>query len=791
MTMFGSQWLANAGSGYEIDQSIRFNDDDSAHLSRTLGTATNRKIWTYSLWIKRANLGTRQMFWSVAAGGGAQGIFEFDQGDGGNGGMDKLICNNETSGTTALNWELEIAFRDPAAWYNFVFVYDTTQSTTNDRFKCFVNGALQTEWDRNSTPGQNEEQAFNNALDHRIGEGHTAANYFDGYMAEIHFIDGTAKAASDFGEYNDDGVWIPKAYSGSYGNNGFYLKGQDSSALGDDTSGNGNDFASSGLAAADQKSDTPTTNASTFNPLWAGAALSDGNLVATASADAYQWAISTFSIDDGGKYVCEFQKSAGTFGYVGIFQLGNHNATTGNNYMYGIQLSSGEIVKNSSVVASSGTVGVTPANSLMRIEYDGSNDTIKIFDDGAEIFPASTGVSNTVGLTGHNSLHFGCAPYASGTIITATFQGLSGTPTATFKELTSANLATPTITDGSEYFHTQLYTGNGSSGLAITNDANAGDFQPDLWWLAPRSNGDNHVFIDVARGEDKRIKSNGADAQDTDSPAKVTFETDGFDLDTTDSNFNGSSRTYVAWQWKTQGSAGSSNTDGSINTITTSVNQTAGISINTYTGTGSNATVGHGLGAVPKMIIIKDTTNAESWIVYHEAVGNDGNLYLNLTNAKATQAVFQNTTPTSSVFSLGTVDGANKASAVHVAYCFAEVPGYSSIGSYTGNGSTDGPFVYTGFRPAWLLVKRAVGGTGNWDIFDNKRDPFNVVDAVLDADNNTAETTYSTIKFDFLSNGFKVRGTQSNINASGSTYIYMAFAENPFGGDGAAPATAR
>ena len=233
--------------------------------------------------------------------------------------------------------------------------------------------------------------------------------------------------------------------------------------------------------------------------------------------------------------------------------------------------------------------------------------------------------------------------------------------------------------------------------------------------------------------------------------AALTFEADGFDLDTTDVNFNGSGRTYVAWQWKTQGAAGSSNTDGSINTTTTSVNQTAGFSINTYTGTGSNATVGHGLGAVPKMILIKDTTNSESWIVYHEGVGNDGNLYLNLTNAKATQAVFQDTTPpTSSVFSLGTTDGANKASGVHVAYCFAEVPGYSSFGSYTGNGSTDGPFVNTGSKPSWLMIKALVCGTGNWDIFDNKRDPFNVMDAVLDADNTTAETTYSTIKLDFF-----------------------------------------
>ena len=757
---------AGQATGYEIDQSIRFNDDDSAHLSRTLGTASNRKIWTYSVWIKRANLGTRQMFFTVAAGGGAQGILEFDQGDGGNGGMDKLVVNNETSGTTALNWELEIAFRDPAAWYNFVFVYDTTQSTTNDRFKCFVNGALQTEWDRNSTPGQNEEQAFNNALDHRIGEGHIANFYFDGYMAEIHFIDGTAKAASDFGEYNDDGVWVPIKYEGSYGNNGFYLKGQDSSALGDDTSGNGNDFASSGLAAADQKSDTPTTNASTLNPLWAGATLSDGNLVATASADAYQWATSTFSIDDGGKYVCEFQKSAGTFGYVGIFQLGNHNATTGNNYMYAYNLGTGEIVKNSSVVTDLGTGA---ANSLMRIEYDGSNDTIEIFDDGTEIFPASTGVSNTVGLTGQNSLHFGCAPYASGTIITATFQGLSGTPTTNFKELTSANLSTPTISDGSKYFQTTLYNGTGSE-LEVNQSGNS-TFEPDFVWIKNRSNaGNEHDLYDAVRGATKAIFSSAASPESTQTQGLKSFDSDGFTVGTR-GEVNTSGSTNVAWQWKEEA--------------------TPGFDIVTYTGNKTNRTISHSLGVAPEWIVIKDTSNTESWVVGHNSIGWTKNLFLNLTNAEATSSsIWQDTAPTSSVFSIGTSDGVNKVG-THIAYLWASVAGFSKFGSYTGNGSADGPFIFTGMAPAFIIVKRAAGGTGNWDMFDRQRDPINPADAVLDADSNGAEASYSTIDIDFLSNGFKVRGTQSNINTSGDTYIYMAFAENPFGGEDIVPVTAR
>jgi len=781
-----SNQFFTSGGGYQISQSIRFNDDDSAHLSRTLGTASNRKIWTYSLWIKRANLGTRQMFFTVAAGGGAQGIIEFDQGDGGDGGMDKLVFNNETSGTTALNWELEIAFRDPAAWYNFVFVYDTTQSTTNDRFKCFVNGALQTKWDRNSTPGQNEEQAFNNALDHRIGEGHTAANYFDGYMAEIHFIDGTAKAASDFGEYNDDGVWIPKAYSGSYGNNGFYLKGQDSSALGDDTSGNGNDFASSGLAAADQMSDTPTNNHCTYNPLRTRGTntLSNGNLQAAAgSAGAY--VTSTFGVSSG-KWYWEYTFT-GTYNFpiVGIMGTALYQDA------YPSQLTNAVLY-----YSSNGNKYIDSTGSSYGASYAVS-DKIGValnLDDNEITFFKNNSTQGAISISNREYTPLVGEEGSSNGGIIANFgqSDFEYTPPTGFKALNTSNLPATTITDGSAYFHTQLYTGNGSSGLAVTNDANAGDFKPDLWYLAPRSNGDNHVFIDSVRGVTQRLKTNSNDAEDTDSPAQITFETDGFDLDTTDVNFNGSGRTYVAWQWKTTGGSSSTNETGDI-TSTVSANTTAGFSVLTYSGNGSdNQEIGHGIGIAPKMIITKRRNSSGSnWTTYHDAVGINKVFYFNSTAASSSNTEQYRATPTSSVYTVGVGGDINASGGTYVAYVFAEVPGYSSIGSYTGNGSADGPFVYTGFRPAWLLVKRVVGGTGNWDIFDNKRDPFNVVDAVLDADNNTAETTYSTIKFDFLSNGFKVRGTQSNINNSGDTYIYMAFAENPFGGDDAAPATAR
>jgi hypothetical protein len=356
-----------------------------------------------------------------------------------------------------------------------------------------------------------------------------------------------------------------------------------------------------------------------------------------------------------------------------------------------------------------------------------------------------------------------------------------------FNTLNTANLATPTIADGSKYFQPVLYTGS-TSAQDITFSGNS-DLAPDWLWFKARI-ASNHFLFDKVRGVLKTISSDDATAEVTSTGSMTAFGTDGFSLGDggSDNDINGvSGTTYVAWGWAAGNSAGSSNSDGSI-TSTVTANTTAGFSIVKYTGTKSNATIGHGLGVVPKMIMIKDTTNAESWIVYHEGVGNDGNLYLNLTNAKATQAVFQDTTPTSSVFSIGTTDGVNKASAVHVAYCFAEVEGYSSFGGYTGNGSTDGAFVYTGFSPSFIMYK-VTSTTDSWEMYDTQRRTINPYGTQLKANLSNAETDDTRI--DILSNGFKARSTNTAVNASGATYIYMAFAENPFGGDGAAPATAR
>jgi len=350
-------------------------------------------------------------------------------------------------------------------------------------------------------------------------------------------------------------------------------------------------------------------------------------------------------------------------------------------------------------------------------------------------------------------------------------------------------MAYTTIDDGSLYFHTQLYTGSGSSGLQVRNNANAGDFTPDWLWVKPRSLADNHVLFDSSRGFDKQLKANGNDAEDTHSPAKFTRETNGFDIDSNDQNYNQSSATYVAWQWKCNGATTASNSDGGV-TGTIQANTTAGFSIILYTGTGSTSTVGHGLGDTPDWIIYKRRSGGtRDWMVYHNGTGSKG-MILNSNSAGDTaSSIFGGNTPTSTTIPIGHATETNTSSESHIAYAFAEKQGFSKFGSYIGNNNSDGPFVYTGFKPAWLLVKRT-DSTGDWSLYDSKIGAGNPINGRLEPNNNEAEVT-GDYNFDFLSNGFKGRDTPSQMNASGGTYIYMAFAEHPFVSSEGVPTTAR
>ena len=347
-------------------------------------------------------------------------------------------------------------------------------------------------------------------------------------------------------------------------------------------------------------------------------------------------------------------------------------------------------------------------------------------------------------------------------------------------------MAYTTINKSTDYFNTITYVANGSDNHAITGVG----FRPDFVWLKNRDTAVSHSLYDVVRGAGQELKSDTNAAVNVVTDRFKSFDSDGFTLGTSWGNISNGDD-YVSWNWKAGQSQGSSNTDGSINTTYTSVDTTSGFSISTYTGTGSAATIGHGLGTAPQVVICKQLNSAQKWINYHQSIGATKYLHLNETDAEATSStVWNNTDPTSSVFSVGTAVNCNGSGNTYVAYCFAEKTGFSKFGSYTGNGSDS--FIYTGFKPAFMMCKKT-DSADNWKILDNKRSPINVMDDTLAADtSNTEASPEGGVTIDFVSNGFAFKSmSNAAFNASGGSYIYMAFAEAPLVGSNNIPATAR
>ena len=769
---------AGQASGYEIEQSIRFNDGDSPYLNRTLGTPTSNAQFGYSFWIKLGE-GYNGDYIISANGGGNNDNFYFSSNKINiqEGGVNRLVSNQ--------------LFRDFSSWYHFVVAYDLGNSTASQKLRVYLNGSEITSWSTDTRSSLSSTSSrLNAAVSHDVGANvfngvSSHINNWDGYIAEFHFVDGAVLTPTDFGKYNNAGVWIPIEASPTYGNNGFYITGETASDLGEDFSGNNNDFTSSGLATTDQMSDTPTNNFCVLNPLKKSSAntISDGNLTYATSLQRPTYG--TIGVSSG-KWYWEW-KPGGTETWVGIgspispidvtvdsgspadvYVYGTFNGnffSEGSGASYGATAGSGDVI-GIALDLSSATKTLTfyKNNSTQGTALSGSTLDATTW---IPVIATSNGVGGTI--------NWGQSAFTY-------------TPPTGFVALSTANLPTPSITDGSKYFQPTLFTGTGSS-QAVSQAGNS-TFQPDWVWIKGRSGATEHVLTDAVRGVTKELSSNDSGAGETVAQGLTTFGSAGFTVGT-DGSYNTSSATYVAWQWLANG-AGSSNEDGTINTTATSVNTTAGFSISKYDGSGSNATVGHGLGIAPKMVIVKETTDSRSWVVYHEGIGDAAKvIYLNQNVAAGTDAaVWNSTAPTSTVFSVGTANGSNGSGNTYIAYAFAEIPGYSSFGSYTGNGSTDGPFIFTnGMTPKYVMIKRT-NSTGFWDILDTTREPFNSVGNQIFADRSDAEAS-NDHEMDFVSNGIKIRDTSTSVNASGSTYIYMAFAEHPFGGDGAAPATAR
>ena len=350
-------------------------------------------------------------------------------------------------------------------------------------------------------------------------------------------------------------------------------------------------------------------------------------------------------------------------------------------------------------------------------------------------------------------------------------------------------MAYTNIDDPSAHFQNALWTGNGGN-QSITNDGNS-DLKPDWIWVKCRNVNYSHCSYDSSRGRGKHLAQNVTDAEQTVFGVD-TFNSDGFTLNSA-VDLNANNSTYVGWQWKANGGTTASNSDGAT-TSTVQANQDAGFSIITWTGTGSATTLGHGLGVAPAMLIVKNRTTAVDWAVYHKDLTDAGYvIQINTTDAQADSGTnrWNHTDPTSSVFSVGAGQQTNQNTNNMICYAFAEKQGYSKFGKYAANGSADGPFVYTGFKPAFIMFKKSSDSGDNWMMYDNKRPGFNVTDEALHPNSSAAEYDNANANLDILSNGFKLRSSFGWVNQNSHTYIYMAFAENPFVTSTGIPTTAR
>ena len=813
------KWLANPSTGFyghTIDQSLRFDDGDSAYLSRTPGSASNQKTWTWSSWIKRGNLGSIQTIFSGGTGSTLSVEIRF-------GSSDKIEVLDTNSSYLFIT---SAVFRDVSSFYNIVLVNDTTQSTVNDRTKLFVNGTQITSFstDNRSNFAEDEPTGINSDNAHYIGRWINGGQLFDGYMAEINFLDGIANDPTTLGlGETKDGIWIPKAYSGSYGTNGFHLDFADSSAIGNDVSGQNNDYTVSGLVASDVVPDSPTNNFATFNVAAidgsVGTTLSSGNLsVSVASSGGFEGVIPNFTLPRTGKWYWEYRTGQGggsIYGrpsiitadefYTQTSNVGNISGGsaasnpngvlfTSNNggkrigdsdTSFGSAVSAGDIIGNA-YDADTGQWFIYKNNSI-QASGAAISESIKANFAGKDVFilhERYLGGGVDIYNFGQDSSFDGTK--TSGSAEASDANGIGDfyyAPPADHLSLCSANLPEPEIVDGTENFNTVLYTGNGHATTNTQSITGVG-FSPDWTWIKHRNGTGSNTLFDVVRGAGKSLRSDTTDDESTQSDSLTSFDSDGFSLgDNSESgaHVNVNSSTYVAWNWLA-GTAFSNSAGSNGATIASSgsVNTSAGFSIVSYTGSGSNGTVLHGLSSAPEIIFFKKREVSTSWMVYNKTIGNNRFLYLDLPNGQTgtDSTYFNNLDPTDSVINLGTYHRNNSSTEPYIAYCFHSVEGYSKVGSYIGGGSNF-PFIYTGFRPAWVMVKRT-NTSDNWVIDDAVRSPINEMNNTLYANLNNVEYTAGLYGIDFLSNGFKIRDDDGNYNGSGSTYIYLAFAQSPF-----------
>ena len=816
------QTAAAAAAADVATKSLRFNREDSARLSRTPSSASNSKTFTFSCWYKKTNSSATNVYQAIFdANNGSDYTTLYTDDDG----TDLLRVYIRTGGVN-YNLKTTQVFRDFSAWLHIVLAVDTTQSTAANRIKLYINGSQVTDFRTATYPPQNSDLSVNKACAHFIGgRSGQSAFYLNGYLADLYMVDGLQLDATSFGAFDDNNVWQAAEYSGTFGTNGLHLDFSDATStttIAEDSSGNNNDFTANNISVSsgtgnDSMFDAPTNgtqsdtgaggevsgNYCTWNPLAREASrftFANGNL--NVSGNAQNYGVSgTLFVGGSGKYYFELtSNSSVTYPVVGIVSaeaVANDmvdgsiaNGLELGGPVYGFVPGYGpRIVTQTTTNTWSGVSQSTPTSGdVYGVAVDFDNSAIYFSKNGTFLNsgdPTSGSTKTGAAFTSISAGNYTVLLHDWGSSDNINFDLNAGqrafaySAPSGYKALCTTNLPDPTIADGSDYFEAKTFTGTGSS-----QTISGLEFSPDFVWIKNRSDSSaaEHRLLDTVRGATNVLYSNLTNSESAESQSLTAFTSDGFTVGT--GNYvNGSGDGMIAWAWDA-GSSTASNTDGSI-TSNVRASQTAGFSIIQFLGNAtSGATVGHGLNAAPELVIGKNRGGGDAWWVWFKAHSSNASKFLKLNTTDAetsTQYIANNTAPSSTVITLGSDYGWNSSqSPGSILYAFTPISGYSAFGSYTGNGSADGPFVYTGFRVAWLLTKRTDGGANNWQLIDATRSSFNVADDVLKPDETSVETTHADYSVDFLSNGFKHRTGHIARNGSGNTYIYAAFASHPF-----------
>ena len=874
-----------------IANSVIFNSADSAKLERTPSSNGSGTTFTISFWYKPTKIATSYSLFDNAPGGSAANIFSIIV----NSDNTILIHGFDSGGSFSLNLATNRTFEDTSKFYHFLVAVDTTQGTSTNRVKFYVDGDQITSLSSTTYPAQDATYGTNQtSVKQAVGYyPHDGSRYADAYFAEFNLIDGQALLPASFGITDTStGRWIPKTVepfpttttsiavtvvssggnkyaldgvtqdtvtliegatykfdqsdssnsghplrfsttsdgthgSGSeyttgvttvgtpgssgaytqitvavgaptlyyycsshsgmggtantqdqYGTNGFRLTFAQSNDLGDDTSGKGNDLTETNLTTSDQTTDSPTQNFTTLNTLRKGPniTLSEGNLKSTYSGGSQSYGIASQKGVNSGKFYaeCTVNTRGSQLMFVCVWSEDQYLSVVGNdnpvfkNGGVGYRDDTGNVDREDAI---NQTYGATyTSGDVIGIALDANTGTVWFSKNGtwqnsataSEIAAGTTTNSAVTGLNGSNynkpsgNFILGTVSH-SGHVSTWNFgqKSFSYTPPTGFSALQQDNFSE---------------TDKGVSGFV---------------WAKSRDNTESHTMYDSSRGRQLQLSSNNTTAQNTQTDGLQKFLKGGYQCEDHE-RINQSGISYVGWNWVANTGTTASNTDGATSS-TVQANTTAGFSIVEYTGTGGATSVGHGLSAAPEWMLFKDKGNSTNWRVYHTSMGGITKyMLLNSSDAVATASMWGS--PTASAFIVGgTGYEVNESGNNYIAYCWHGVDGFSKFGGYTGNGNANGPYVFTGFKPAYFMSKR-IDSTSDWIIWDNARSKFNPCTERLIASSNGAEGSAS---IDLLSNGIKIRNSDVSRNASGGTYIYMAFAERPFVGDGTNPVTAR